>query len=401
MKVVNGVGTALRSWGHCRPIDPDALMAAAAKETGLNTWGDTTFREPLEILISAFESEARLTPFGRMVLRHQLRQTLCNRLWIEEAKSKLDDAPSCAVTRPLFVVGLPRTGTTLLFNLLAQDQSRRPLLTHETLFPVGTKVFGRRTDGRGHARLAARLADSFAPGLRTVHPFQPDVPEECTWLLANSLVSPYFMLMGRIPSYDRWLRHQSGDALSEAYRYYRFQLELLQRRSADDQRHWVLKSPAHLFALDSLLEVFPDACIVQTHRAPQDVVPSACSLFAVMRAVYSDDVDAKTIGPEVLDLLAAMNQRAVRVQESDHRVLHVDYSDLVGAPFDVIEKIYSHFNLQDSGEAMTRMQSWLEANPRHKHGQHKYTLNQFGLSEEDIVREFRTEPRQEGRLTVS
>ena len=268
MRAFNLVCGVLRQRGWKRPLDTQRLMGVASRRTRLDDWGDESFREPLDRLVTAFETEARLTPLGRLMLRGEFIRQLSNRLRIQHAIREQPGVLNSPVLRPLFVVGLPRTGTTLLLNLLAQEPRRRPLLTHEVLFPLGCRsMLGRHSDGRQKTRWAARLVDSVAPDLKAVHPLKADVPEECTWLLANTFVSPYFLLYGRIPSYLDYLLGLDFEQRVRAYRYYRLQLQLLQQYHV--ARSWVLKSPAHLSALDSLLEVFPDACVVQTHRDPR------------------------------------------------------------------------------------------------------------------------------------
>ncbi|MBX3450321.1 MAG: sulfotransferase [Planctomycetaceae bacterium] len=391
MRIYNGLGEFCRTRGLRKPLEPRQLMRAAEREAKLSDWGDESFVEALGHLVQSFEEEARITSFGRLVLRKQLVQSLCNRLRIEKYRKEFANSLP-PVTRPVFVVGLPRTGTTLMFNLLAQDQRRRPLMTHESLFPMGSCVFGIPNDGRMRAKLVTGIADVVAPGLRAVHPFKPDTPEECTWLLANTFISPYFLLMGHLPSYMNWIDLRTREQMGEVYAYHRLQLQLLQKRFPKLADQWVLKSPVHQFGLESLLDTYEDACVIQMNRDPKQTIPSACSLFAVVRGVYSDSIDLKQLGPDVLSTLARPQQRADRVPVSDRRVLQIDYQHLVDNPIETVTGIYHHFEIPLPQDMVERMKKWLSDNPQNKHGKHKYSLEQFGLSPESLVAAFPEKP---------
>lgn len=391
MRVYNGLGEFCRARGLRKTFEPRQLMRAAEREAKLSDWGDESFIEPLTQLLQSFEEEARLTSFGRLIVRTQTIQSLANRLRIEKYRREFADTLP-PVTRPLFVVGLPRTGTTLMFNLLAQDQRRRPLMMHESLFPTGSVMFGVPNDGRMRAKLVAGAANIVAPGLRAVHPLKTDTPEECTWLLANTFISPYYLLMGHLPSYMNWLDLRTREQMSSVYDYHRLQLQLLQKRYPKPADQWVLKSPVHQFGLEALLDTYDDACVIQMNRDPKSTIPSACSLFAVVRGVYSDAIDLKQLGPDVLSVLARPQQRANEVAATDRRVLQIDYQHLVDNPIETVAGIYQHFKIPLPQDMIDRMSKWLSDNPQNKHGKHKYSLEQFGLTPESLAAAFPERP---------
>ena len=365
----------------------DEILDVACRRTGLTDWGDERFLEPMRVLLASLEDEARLNSLGRLFLRLNFCHFICNRLWVQQYLKDHPEALAEPVPRPLFVVGLPRTGTTLLHNLLCQDPTRRAPLFWEVLQPAPAP--GRRDRRRQMARRLVRFLDRWeAPQLKTVHALDADSPEECTCLFFNTFVNPAFFLFGDVPGYIAWLRGRGRELLPWAYEEYRTYLQVLQhqgRRAA-----WVLKSPVHAFALDALLQVFPDACVVQTHRDMNEVLPSACSLFAIMQGLYSDDVDGRRLGPTVAESLRMhLDSYAEKARELDvSRVLDMSYRSLVTDPAGTVRTIYHHFGLE-MGEAMEQgMHRWLVENPANKHGIHRYDLEQFGLTGQDVERMF-------------
>jgi hypothetical protein len=388
MRLFNWVGRAARGWGWRRELSRDAILARARRNTGLSDWGDESFLEPMGILVESLEREARLTPFGRLVLRNSLTHMTENRLRVERLVAENPEILDEPVRRPLFVIGLPRTGTTLLYNLLARDPRARPLMAWETFFPAPLgNGRAERVDVRPrNTRRIIRFLNAVAPQLKDVHPLDADGIEECTWLMANTFTSPSFSLMGDVPAYVDWLWEQDHDRLVRAYKEYRRQLQVLQWQLAG--QYWVLKSPVHLQSLDALLEVFPDACIVQTHRDPDKVIPSACSLLAVLHGVYSDDVDRGRLGEEMTSRLARTLERAAeaRTRHAD-RVLDVQFRELVRDKLGTVHKIHEHFGYEHDDRTEERMRSWLEQHPHH--AGHRYELEQFGLSKDMLEGAFR------------
>ena len=382
----NLLGRRLRHWGWKRPLTVQGLLDSAYRYTRLSDWGEERFHEPLRVLVQSLEEEAELTPLGRLFMKVNLRHFLANRLWVRQYVKQHPQALQEPLPRPLFVVGLPRTGTTLLYNLLCQDDSRRPLRLWEALQPApnGDLAGGKRDVRRTKAQLFVHVINRWgAPTLRSVHPLDADEPEECTTLLLNTFISPAFSLLGNVPSYVAWMRGRGRELMPWVYEQYRTYLQVLQHQ--DRRAAWVLKSPAHSFALQALLTVFPDACVVRTNRDIKQVIPSACSLFAIVQGLYSDKVDCRRLGPEILremnDLQQYVRQDADRNPE---RVFSVEYRSLVSDPIDAVTRIYRHFDLPLEERMEQRMREWLTRNPANKHGVHRYDLAQFGLTEEDV-----------------
>ncbi len=390
IRLFNWVGRRLERCGVCPDrLTEASILRAARRQARLSDFGDDGFRVPLRRLVQSCRDEARLHPFGRVLMWLRLIELVANRLKIRDELKRHPEILEVPIRRPLFVLGLPRTGTTLLYNLLAQDPASRPLLTWEAFWPAPPPERDTRdTDPRiRQARILVKLTHWLAPRFPLVHQLTPDGPEECTFLTMNTFVSPGFLMLADLPGYEAWLWSLGFEERVAAYEDYRRQLQLLQWRCSAD--HWVLKSPVHSTALDALLHLFPDACAVQTHRDPARVVPSLCSLFSILRGMGSDEIDPLAMGPRIAETCAEIVGRAMAARDAaPDRVLDVRYPEIIGDPIGTVHRIYEHFGYERDDRMDARMKRWLAENPRHKEGVHRYDLGQFGLHQGDIDRLF-------------
>lgn len=361
-------------------IDAEDLIREAERSTGLTDWGSEAFRPALEMLVWSLNHEARLNLMGRLMLRDNLLRQLSNRLKIQRDISLYPEIVETPVRRPVFIVGAPRTGSTLLQRLMSKDPAVRSLQTWEMMLPSPPPTEASYlTDPR--IRIIDRKLDVLkwaAPEFIVAHEVAAGEPEECVSLLQTTMMTPCFDLMCNMPSYRDWVDTQSP---LEPYRYYRKQLQLLQFRMRRD--HWVLKSPFHLFGLRAILQLFPDAIIIQTHRDPARVLPSLCSLFKVMHQLTSDSADPRLLGPMLLGRLAARINDYIEIREQlgNDRFHDIGFRELLSDPVAAVENFQRRFDYPFDDEARRRMQHWLIEHPQHKHGQHHYTLEQFGLTQ--------------------
>lgn len=366
-------------------IDADNLIREAEVETGLK-FSNRSFEEPLRILEKSLNEEAELHPFGRISMRLSIKQILKNRLWLELAWGENPSVLEKPVKRPLYVIGLPRTGTTLLYNLLCQDPNSRALMGWESIMPVAPLSKTRKPVKdyrRDLVHSIERWMNHLAPQLKSVHEFIADGPEECTWLLQSTFVSSSYLLLANLPSYYEYLARLSREQCRDAYTLYAMMLKWLQRDSP--AAHWVLKSPVHQSGLGPLLDVIPNACVVQTHRDPVKVIGSCCSMYSLVRRIYSNSVDDHQIGADVLAGLAGVMERAKEGRdEHPDNIFDVHFEEIVQEPLRTVRRIYERFDYPFDPRMESGMLRWLEENPQGKHGTHHYELSHFGLTDEMV-----------------
>lgn len=363
-------------------FDEGSVIKAAQQETGLEDFGSDDFREPLRILLSDLEHESRLTFVGRVAARSQAITLLANRLQMQDWWTRHPEMLSAPVAAPWFVVGLPRSGTTLLQQLLACDPENRSLLFWEARCPAPPPE--RATydvDPRiPSAERAQRLLDYLAPDANRIHPVGAQLPTECVSLLAHSFASLEFGAINHVPNHLEWCRETD---LTSHYEYFRSQLQLLQWRCAGAR--WTLKSPAHLLALAPLLEVFPDARVIWLHRDPALSVTSHCSLVSVLHAIGSNDVDRLAVGREWPRIWEEAVARALQSRASQPDAFHdVAYDDLVRDPIGMVRRIYAWSGAVLEESAEESMRRFLDAHHQHARGVHQYDARDFGLGNAEL-----------------
>ncbi len=369
------------------PLRESSLIAAARRESGLHDFVDESFREPLRRLLVSLDEEAQLHPLGRMLLRQSLVRALVNRLRLEDLCDRHPEIAEQPVREPVFILGLQRTGTTLLHRLLTCEPALRPLLSWEALNPApfpGVVAPGARDPRMRLAELAERGLRYLAPEFFAIHPVEAHAPEEDVLLLDLSFVSPTADATQRVPRYSAWLRDTDQ---RPAYRYFRRVIQLLLWQRSG---RWLGKTPHHLENLDVLLDVFPDAKIIQTHRDPVRVVASFASMMAHGRAIFSDRVDPREVGAQLADKAVRAVTRAIAVREraAAGSFLDVAYAGLLADPLAEIQRIYAFLGLTLAPATEASMQRWIAANPQNKRGVHRYQLEDFGLEREELARRF-------------
>lgn len=366
--------------GRAVDLIPEHLMATARERAGLEDFGDSDPGPALGKLVSACEAEARLNAIGRLALRGDTLRVLRNRLLLQRDRKQHPEIEHQPIRRPIFVVGLPRSGTTFLHRLLSQDPANRVPLTWELMLPSPPPESATHdTDPRiEFAERQVRWFLRLAPRFQRIHPVGARLAEECVLLHSHSFVSYQFDTMYRIPSYSAWLETQD---FRDSYRMHRQLLQHLQWRCSGER--WVLKAPNHLFQLPALLATYPDACLVWTHRTPLETLGSLSSLCAELRQVFSRDVRPAEIGPEVAAAWAEALRRATAALDAGllppERIVHVDYRELIRDSLAIVRRIYTHFGLELSSPAETRLREFLQHNPKGRYGQHRYSLSAFGL----------------------
>jgi hypothetical protein len=364
------------------------LHASATRLTGLAEFGSDAYRDGLAVLLDSYARDAGLTPLGRKLKRVFLRGALAARLLSEAAWQAHPEYAETGLDRPIFVTGLPRTGTTALHRLLTADPAHQGLEMWLTEAPqprppretwAANPVFR-------HIQAGYEQHHIDHPEFTGVHYIAADQVEECWQLLRQSMRSISYECLAHVPTYSSWLR---GQDWTDAYRRHRRNLQLI--GLPDAGRRWVLKNPSHLFALDALLRVYPDALVIQTHRAPRTAIASVCSLAEQAAAGWSTTFRGEVIGRDQLELWAYGLERftAVRARSDPAQFYDVDYDDFVADPIGTVEAIYAYFGLPLSGGGADAMQVRRgQSATGGARSAHRYTLADFGLTGEEIDERF-------------
>jgi hypothetical protein len=367
--------------GEDSGFDEKALLEEARRATGLDDFGPHDFREGLGVLIRTIETNP-FTEKGRKRNRLRLIQLLSTRLRIQEAFRRHPEILERELVRPMFLTGLPRSGTSALFNLLAADPAARPLLLWETQFPDPAEGLAPgQTDPRYLAVKA--YTDQMReknPEFTKVHYASADTPEECVLIHAYAFDGGMLGFEMMLEPYGSWLRKHDFRPL---YRYYADILRLLDWQRPGER--WLLKTPAHLWALDALVETFPDCCIVWNHRDP---VVCVASISSMTHMIMGEQVDmtARELGPRCLDCYAASMARGLELRAGldPARFVDVDYAALVADNMGAVRSIYEHFDLPLGTEARAAMEAHAASHPQGRHGRHEYDITDFGITAEEV-----------------
>jgi hypothetical protein len=381
LKGVNTVGrVALRDGRFLVRLDRDFLIEKSRRLTGLRDFGDEAFLEPLDILLRSFERDARLNLIGRITVHCEMVRMLCNKLCMQRDRVMFPQIPEQKIVKPMFITGLPRSGTTFLHALLSQDPACRAPQVWEVMHPSPPpEQKSYRTDPRIEVtRRELSWIDVLMPDFHKCHTIDATLPQECIAMTDLSFLSYVFESMYYVTTYRKW--HDLQDKLP-AYRCHRNFLQHLQWRYPGS--HWVLKAPSHLMSLDSLFQVYPDAQIVLTHRDPLKVLPSCASFAHVLRAPFTGSIDLKVLGAEVSRRWADAARAVTRMRGGESgregQFFDVSYQDLTRDPMAVVVGLYRHFERELSAEAEAAMRQYIAQNPKDKKGAHRYSLEQFGL----------------------
>src|SRR5215471_2526066 len=367
---------------------PGDLHASATRITGLADFGAGDYRDGLAVLLDSCAREAGLTELGAKAHRAFLRGALVARLLSEAAWARYPGHAAVAIDRPIFVTGLPRTGTTALHRLLTADPAHQGLelwLT-EVPQPRPPRDTWEQDPVFGRIQAAYERHHVAHPEFMGVHYMAADQVEECWQLLRQSMRSVSYECLAHLPSYSAWLAGQDWTA---AYRRHRRNLRLI--GLPDRGRRWVLKNPSHLFALDALLRVYPDALVIQTHRDPRAAIASVCSLAAQASAGWSPAFAGEVIGRDQLELWARGLERftAERARYDPAQFFDVDYAEFAADPVRTVESVYAHFGLALSPEARAAMEAVrAQGAPAAVGPAHRYALSDFGLTGDQVDERF-------------
>ncbi len=388
--------TLVTTWNYFARVLPARLMSpglefpglllVAEKTAQLHDFGSDEFRQPLQQLLRSLEESDKLHPFGRFFIKQMLVGLLVNRLKLVELWKCQPQILNDKVAAPLVILGLPRTGTSFLFELLAQDPTHRYLTNWEATVaqvPQPGRYTWANDPRRKLGRRLMRFQRYLAPQMQEIHSFHLDGPEECTPLLMQGFSTLAIASMFNVPGYSEWLNTAPH---AESYHYFKKVLQTLQWKYPGER--WLLKSPSHIEAVDSLLGAFPDACLVQTHRDPVKAVASFASLCAAFRGICCSSIDMEELGQQALSRLSRDFSTYLQVRKNCDPARFVDlmYRDLVADPNASVNRVYQHFGMALSEQARQQMNAYLGR--ERKGGGHVYKPEDFGLSAVQIRSQF-------------
>ena len=378
------------------PLDPTALIETSLRRCRRIDFSDWSFIQPLERLLYSLQNEAELSAFGQLAVRFDALRCLDNQLRLDAAEDADPGVLERRIVRPIFITGLPRSGSTFLHSLLAHDPAIAVPRSWQLIYPYPTRrMLGSRDNRRQRVARQFALFRLLSPELAGMHPLEADAPQECTDITAQVFQSLRFDTTYRIPSYRDWIDRYGHDL---AYRFHRRFLQHLDTQSPHGRR-WVLKSPDHVFALDALRKAYPDAYIVMLHRDPMCVLASVAKLTEILRRPFTRHVDRAQIGEEVSDRWAEGTERMVALHSSPNRILHLHYRDLTASPMSTVAALYRHCGMTLSAHAEGRMKEFLRARPRGGYSVHRHRLDEFGLEAAELRTRFRRYRETFGALT--
>src|SRR5438034_3281307 len=366
-----------------RALAPD-LIETAKRRCRLDDFGEGDFFEALSRLLESCQREARLNLIGKIALRTDVLQTLCSRLQMGGDRRLYPKIPHQEIREPLFIVGLPRSGTTLLHSLLAADPEHRCPLMWEVRSP-SPPTFADEKRRIQRATKSCSFFNWLAPTFRYVHAVGAEVPQECISLMTPTFMSDQFDAMYYVPSYRAWFFQQD---LRPAYEYHRRFLQHLQFRRAAPR--WILKAPTHIFALPALLPVYPDALFVPVHRTPVDSMASVSSLVTILRSAFSDAVDPFIVSREAIDYWSETMEKFLyeRDRLANNRICDVQYDEIRREPIAAVRRIFEFFGWSLSHEAEQSMRVLIASQVKRQSANHRYHLSQFGFSADKVLTAF-------------
>lgn len=360
----------------------DELIEEAQKTAGLTQFGGDSFREGLEILVADINRDTERPEQFVARSRHGFIKALADRLKVIDALAQRPQLLSAPVPKPVFVFGIPRTGTTLLSNLLAADPNRRSPLKWELDDPVPPPKAGELyTDPRALAAVEQerKMAEA-SPSANKYYRGAATLPHECVWFMAHDFKTLMWESQGKLPNYRDWI---FSTDMRSAYEYHK---KFLQLHQADAPGIWNLKMPSHSLWLPTLLQTYPDARLVWTHRDPYTATGSFCSLLKLGHMAFTGKVDAQWLGENCPWQARQHCDRIMDTRDAigEERIIDVHYADLMREPIATMRKLYQALGDEFTPEAEAGMQTWIGDNPQDKFGRHEYKLAEFGLSKEKL-----------------
>jgi hypothetical protein len=376
------MGTILRQL-----LRPDDLVHGCRRTMGLADFGDVPFRDGLQIFLRACSEEANLSLFGLLATRWDTRRSLTNLLRLRHEEFRTPGILQQPIERPLFITGMPRSGTTFLQILLMADKANRAPRVWQVIHPYPSYDDGRIDRRQQQVAPQLRMFGILSPEFWSMHPIAADSPQECSEIAAHVFVSSRFDTTYSIPSYRNWLARVGH---LDGYRFHKRFLQHLQHQEGDAAR-WVLKCPDHVLTLDVLRAIYPDARIVFVHRDPVDVLLSVTKLTEILRKPFTRHIDRVAIGRHELEHWHAAALLMVQAADEEpfaEPIFHIRYRDLVDDPAGTVEALYKHFGLSLSAETKSHITEILERAPNGGYGRNQFDPDAYGIDLASVRSDF-------------
>ena len=391
LKAINTLGALVEGCGiRLFELDRRRILAKAAAAAG-HAYADDSLTEGLDRLVASIKADARLNTFGKFAFKTLLQRTADARFKVEKAIAERPEILDDPITEPLFIIGMPRTGTSILQAVLNQDDAHRSPLSWECLLPhpAPTPESYRNNDRIDTIRTEFDQLFKLVPDFRKKHYMEADSPQECVGVMALNFTSVQFMAQAYLADYSEWFLETADQAAN--FRWHRRFLQFLQSGGVRTSR-WLLKSPVHLMRLQALFDVYPDARIIMTHRHPAYVVPSLASLISSTRSLYSNHEAVDRSGHEQLRLWARYFERFLEDRQRLNRedqIIDVLFDDFVDDQMAVVRQIYDRFGWRLDAGSASRMEAFLRQEAKDKHGKHEYSLEMIGVQPAEIETHYR------------
>ncbi len=389
LRTINKLGDILNGSGvRALRLDAERILDRAHTSSG-GALIDPIARAGLEVLVRSLNDEARLSLFGRLALRNMLRRSAESRLSVEGELASLGENDQPEIREPVFIIGMPRSGTTILHALLHFDRNHRAPLSWECLLPYPAPGADDYESSDRLTTIDREFEQIFrlVPDFKKKHYMEADSPQECIAITALNFVSYQFLAVAYVPTYLEWF--MSADQ-RQNLRWHKAFLGFLQSGGVVKPR-WLLKSPVHMMRLPAIFDVYPDAKVIATHRHPAQVVPSTASLVSSMRSLYSDEEDIRRTGREQLSTWSDYLNRFLTDRQrlaNEDQIVDVYFDTFKDRQMDVVDSIYQRFGWHLHPADRERMQQFLREQPRDKHGVHEYSLNEFDISHDELTTHF-------------
>jgi hypothetical protein len=391
LNLINGVGNALKTVGiDPFKLDADAIIKKTRKKAVFNGELPGQVDVGLHKMIDSVNKSAKLNPFGKLAVKNLIERTLYGRFKVEQVLAENPEIEQIGIKEPVFIIGMPRTGTTILHAMLHEAPAPRSPRAWDCLLPYPVPQAETFTDNPQLNTIKKEFEQLFklVPDFLKKHYMAADAPQEC--LAINNLDFNSFQISAQLyaPDYMEWFADGSGSL--STMRFHKRFLQYLQSGGVKAER-WLLKSPVHLMRLDEIFEVYPDARIVMTHREPTKVVASIGSLLSSVRSLYSNHEDPVRTGREQMETWKHYFDRFLESRKrlnKEDQIIDLHFEDFASDHIGTAQKIYDKFGWELTDEAIARFKTFLAKNPRNKNGLHMYRLEDFGLTEEEVNNKF-------------